>query len=534
MVVGGSLFDTLDESLSGSIVGSTTGHLQVYSGRSKDPLEVYGKMDGSDSNLAPIEDFPKLKAKLLKLPNVATVVPMGTSGAMLGSGNTIDLTLEKLRSLYRDKQNGQFHGSDADFAARADAVKGHVRQILTVLVREAETQKDLLDENAIEPDEREALKTASTDAFWASFDEDPFAHLELLENKISPQLSDADLLFIRYLGTDLAAFEKTFKRMEIVDGTAVPAGRRGLLMPKFFYEESMKLKNARRLDKMRDALDAGRKLSDTSDKELQRFLRENQSQTREIVLQLDREGTRQAVQKLQALLGSQETDLVGAAEGLLPADRRELRAAIRLLLRAAGADARPLPGAGGRHVEPEELRALRLGRVGRGEAVRHLPVQGAGEVAARRRAGADRHGQLPRPLRLPHRRTARPSWRRCRRRRRCQGGELARDAEADALRRRRDRSSSETHQHGDRRGALAEARRESAKEKKRRHLHAAGDRRRGGAPRRGDAEGRLGRRRMRADPPADRGAARAGPPGARRGRGERAARRRRRRARLPF
>src|SRR5262249_33961757 len=142
-----------------------------------------------------------------------------------------------------------------------------------------------------------------------SFDDDPFGHLELMENKIAPQLADSDLLFLRYLGTDLAAFEKTFKRMQIVDGTAVPEGKRGLLIPKFFYEEYMKLKNARRLDKIRDALDAGRKLSDENDKELQRFLRENQSQTREIVLQLDPEQTEALVGKLQALLGSKETDL---------------------------------------------------------------------------------------------------------------------------------------------------------------------------------------------------------------------------------
>ncbi len=309
LVVGGSLFDTLDESLSGSIVGSVTGHLQVYSGRSKDALEVYGKMDGSDSNLAPIDDFPKLKSQLLALPNVATVLPMGTSGAMIGSGNTIDLTLEKLRTLYRDRQLKRFQGSAEEFAARVKAVKSHVRQILTVLLKEAEAQHELIDENAIDPDEKEALKTASSEEFWNSFEDDPFGHLELLENKISPQISDADLLFIRYLGTDLSAFEKTFHRMQIVDGTAVPEGKRGLLIPKFFYEESMKLKNARRLDKIRDALDAGRRISDTSDKELQRFVRENQAQTREIVLQLDQDATAKAVAKLQGLLGSQGTEL---------------------------------------------------------------------------------------------------------------------------------------------------------------------------------------------------------------------------------
>ena len=97
--------------------------------------------------------------------------------------------------------------------------------------------------------------------------------------------------------------------MVIVEGTKVPSGHRGILLPRFFTEELLKLKNARRLDKIRDALAAGRKLSDESDKELQRFVKENQAQTREIVLQLDGIGTQVAVKKLQGYLGAPETEL---------------------------------------------------------------------------------------------------------------------------------------------------------------------------------------------------------------------------------
>ena len=39
--------------------------------------------------------------------------------------------------------------------------------------------------------------------FWQGFDADPFGHLELLENRLAPIVSDSDMLFIRYLGTDL-------------------------------------------------------------------------------------------------------------------------------------------------------------------------------------------------------------------------------------------------------------------------------------------------------------------------------------------
>lgn len=306
LVVGGSLFDTLDRSLSKSIVGSVTGHLQVYSSRSKDNLEVYGKFDGSDSTLSPIEDFPAFKKKLLTVPNVARVVPMGTSGAILGSGNTVDLTLEKLRGLYRLKLESKTPPADVD--VQILNAKNHVRQILSVLMKDTERQNDLVSKDSEDPADKAALVTASSEEFWASFDKDPYEHLELLENKISPQVSDADLLFIRYLGTDLENFQETFDRMEIADGERVPPGKRGLLIPKFFYEEYLKLKNARRLDKIKDALEAGRKISDTNDKELQRWVRENQTQTREFVLQLDAVRTAQAIERLQKILGTKEAD----------------------------------------------------------------------------------------------------------------------------------------------------------------------------------------------------------------------------------
>ena len=308
LVVGGSVFDTLDKALSKSIVGSVTGHMQVYSASSKDDLQVYGKFDGSDSVLAPITDFASLKKQLLAIPNVSRVVPMGTSGAVLGSGNTIDLTLEKLRALYRDQQDGTSKLSAAEFSEQSQAKKDHVRQIVSVLLKDSENIKVLQDKSAEDPEERAALIKTSSEEFWQSFDADPFGHLEFLENRLAPIIADADLLFIRYLGTDLDEFQATFDRMQIVDGTRVPEGKRGILLPKFFYEEFMKLKSARRLDKIRDALDAGRKLSDTSDSELQRFRKENLAQTREFVLQLDTLKTKQAVGKLQQHLGSKTQD----------------------------------------------------------------------------------------------------------------------------------------------------------------------------------------------------------------------------------
>ncbi len=309
LVVGGSLFSTLDEALSKSIVGSITGHLQVYGARSKDPLEIYGKVDGSDSQLTPLDDFKTLKAKLLAVPNVARVVPMGAATAILGAGNTVDVTLEKLRTLLREQQDDATKKPPEEYALKKQSLVGHVRNMVAVLAKDLEREKELTAEKDLDQGARDILAKAGSDAFWADFDEDPLAHLELLENKLAPIVSDSDLLFLRYLGTDLDAYQATFDRMTIVEGAKVPEGHRGILIPRFFMEEYLKLKNARRLDKIREARAAGRTLADGSDKELQRFVRENQAQTREIVLQLDGLGTTEATLRLQAHLGTKETDL---------------------------------------------------------------------------------------------------------------------------------------------------------------------------------------------------------------------------------
>ncbi|MFT3712361.1 MAG: FtsX-like permease family protein [Archangium sp.] len=313
LVIGGSVFSTLDEALSKSIVGSITGHMQVYGARSKDPLEIYGRVDGSDSNLTPLDDFKSLKADLLKIPNVKRVVPMGAATSILSSGNTVDVTLEKMRALVREQSEG---GTEAapkrtpeEYERRMKSLQGHVRNMVTVIMKDIEREKELVAETELDQNQRAFLASIDTDAFWADFDAAPLDKLELLENKLAPIVTDSDLLFIRYLGTDLDAYQETFDRMTITQGEKVPTGHRGILLPSFFYEEYLKLKNARRLDKIRDARAAGRLLSDESDKELQRFVRENTSQTREIVLQLDGIATAEAVKKLQGFLSEKETDL---------------------------------------------------------------------------------------------------------------------------------------------------------------------------------------------------------------------------------
>lgn len=312
VVAGNSLLDSLVASMSRSVIGSVAGHIQIYNAKSKDKLEVMGRMMMGDPDIAQLDDFAKVRESLLKVPNVKSVVPMGISGALVTSGNTIDLALEKLRNAVK-----------ANDRARIDSEKSHVRQIVSVLQNDLKNAKAIQDERTIDKDDAEAVNRASSDQFWREFDQHPLEDLEFLENRIASQAADADLLFLNYVGTDFQAFQKAFDRMRIVEGSMVPPGKRGFLFSKQVYEEQLKLKAARRLDKLKEGLES-EGLSIATDPDLKRMVRENVSQVREILLQLDAAKTADFRGKLQRELGSQENDVGKLLAAFFQTDDRNL------------------------------------------------------------------------------------------------------------------------------------------------------------------------------------------------------------------
>jgi hypothetical protein len=204
-----------------------------------------------------------------------------------------------LRDLVRQrKAKGPSAELDATIADKRD----HIRQMIKVLEGDLVNITQLQTEKAYVPEDIAAVKKAASPEFWADFDRDPEAALEFLENRIAPQATDADMLFLRYVGTDPAAFARSFDRMKIVDGTAIPRGERGFMFAKYTYEDQLKLKTARRLDKMKIAME-NRGATIAKDAELQQFVRDNSAQVRELILQLDGRKTALFRKKLQDKLG---------------------------------------------------------------------------------------------------------------------------------------------------------------------------------------------------------------------------------------
>ena len=306
VVAGSSFVDSVDRGMRSSIQGSLGGHLQVYSARSKDPLALYGGMMG-ESRLEPMEDFARVKEVLLRVPEVRTVVPMGIDQALVAMGNQFDVQLERLRAVARRLEAGE---RDPELQRTYQARKSHVRRMVQLLREELRAARSLADDQLLRDraDATKALIRSVSDEFWDGFDRDRLGNLEFLENKIAPQQMDSSMTFVRYVGTDIDAFLAAFDRTVIVEGTRVPPHQRGILLGKWYAEEYLKLKNARRLDKIKDARDSQRRRI-AKDEELQRWVKENQTQLREIQLQLDPIQSEEAARRLKAALGSAKSEL---------------------------------------------------------------------------------------------------------------------------------------------------------------------------------------------------------------------------------
>ncbi len=125
LVVGWSVLSSIDSAMSKSITGSIAGNIQVYSDQSKDDLTLYDQWTIPD--ISPIIDFSRIKPLLLSVENVKTIVPMGMSGANVMHGNTVDLTLEKLRAAINDQVGGN---GATEQQKKIDSLKEHVRRII--------------------------------------------------------------------------------------------------------------------------------------------------------------------------------------------------------------------------------------------------------------------------------------------------------------------------------------------------------------------------------------------------------------------
>lgn len=298
LLLGQALLGTLDVSMARSITGSMAGQLQAYSGDAKDKLALFGDMSGG-TDIGTVQDFIKVRKVLEAHPQVEAVVPQGSDVAMVYGGNIIDVKLEELRAAEKtgDKE-------------RSKVLRAHLRRIVGLLGQDMAKLGEIADLSRADTETRDSLvhlARAGKDEFWQGFDADPLEAMEFLENEIAPLAMSADMLFFRYMGTDTARFAKAFDLFEIVDGTEIPTGQRGFLFNKLNYEETVKHKSARRLDKMKDRIADGYAIA--SDDDLKNYVKLNKNQYKDVTYQLDDVAAAAVRKALQQTLGSQDQDL---------------------------------------------------------------------------------------------------------------------------------------------------------------------------------------------------------------------------------
>ncbi|PKN58732.1 MAG: hypothetical protein CVU56_04010 [Deltaproteobacteria bacterium HGW-Deltaproteobacteria-14] len=297
LVVGQGALEAIQEGMRHSVVDTVAGDLQIYSASAKDDLELYQSAALAAPDIGQIDHWDALHEVLEGLPEVASAIPMGKSLSIVTGGSMLDTKLAELRRAINEGDE-----------ERVAPLVAHVRQLIRSLGGELDKLAKVAADSAEIVEQRADLARAEEDAFWAGFAADPLDALEFLENKIAPLGLQSGLYFLSFLGTDLTAFQKNFKKFEIISGEMVPPGERGFMFNTTTYERFIKHRTARRLDEVKEARDfEGRRIADDDD--LRRKVERNAKQVTSITDQLDPVRTGEVTELLRTEMGLPEAEL---------------------------------------------------------------------------------------------------------------------------------------------------------------------------------------------------------------------------------
>lgn len=306
VVFGLTLTDNIERSMAHSVVGSVAGHLQLYSDEAKDELALFGGsfMGREENGLIP--RFRDLRDVALKSGNVADVVPMGFDMGLVARGNELDELFESLRQARK--------------AGDQVALEQHVASVQQAL---AVVKNDLKEEAKIASNTEEiatqikAVEATEAPAFWttdlATKPEETFTYLE---SRIAPLSDQKQLLYFRYLGTDIDQFRRVFTKFKMVAGEPVPTGRRGILISHKTSEDFLKNLAARGFDLIQKRRE---KQNQTikGDVELQTAATDMPKQYLQIMVHLDKQESKDVEAAARAFLTAQKESDEGDLQALV-------------------------------------------------------------------------------------------------------------------------------------------------------------------------------------------------------------------------
>lgn len=290
VVVGTSAVDSIEASMAKSITSSLAGHLQVYSSKAKDPLAIFGGMMMGKEDIGRIPDFQELRDVIAKVPNVAAVVPMGLDIATVTSGNETDRLATDLRAAHAAGDQSRVNVLIGQIKANAADLKKQMVARLQITENPAEVEEHMV-----------VLDRILSAELWAGLQTEPEKVFQYVETKMAPLSTDGLLIYFRYVGTDVERFQQNFETFAIVKGESIPPGRRGFLFANKFYEDLVKHKVARDLDRLNREVNENKKpIAD--DPLLKALASQIPKQQRRIIVQLDTAEREQVREKLLALM----------------------------------------------------------------------------------------------------------------------------------------------------------------------------------------------------------------------------------------
>jgi len=248
VVFGTAILDSVEFSMSRSIISSFSGHLQLYSEDARDDLALFGGGMMGASDIGELSTFAQIRKRLEAIPGVKAVIPMGLNNAAMSTGNEMDRLLDDLRALVRENENKPIQEKISQIRSVLELLENEIKRRLDLSAVPDKLQGQLAD-----------IKKARSDAFWDGFFQDTEQSITFLESKIAQIAPDDRLIYLKYLGTDLERFSKAFDRFEIVNGAMVPPGKRGFLVNQKVYDKWLKNKVAREMDEIEKAINVDNK-----------------------------------------------------------------------------------------------------------------------------------------------------------------------------------------------------------------------------------------------------------------------------------
>lgn len=305
VVVGTSLVDTIEGSMEKSITSSLAGHLQVYSSKAKDPLAIFGGMMMGKEDIGRIPDFEVLRTVLEKVPNVAAIVPMGLDIATVTGGNETDRLVTDLRAAHAQGDQARVGVLTGQIKANAADLRKEMTARLQITEKPEEIEESMKVIDRVLSEELWTGLAGGAPAAGGAGAGTPGSESEnvfqYLETKLAPLSTDGLLIYFRYVGTDVDRFQQNFETFEVVKGEAIPSGKRGFMFANKFYEDQIKHKVARDLDRLhREVTENGKPIK--GDPLLEALASQIPRQQRRIIVQLDTAEREQVRTKLLALM----------------------------------------------------------------------------------------------------------------------------------------------------------------------------------------------------------------------------------------